>query len=435
MALSFAKGVFTAPTVNGTDTVISPGFAPKAIILWTTAQTSAAAIDGHGIWAQGMATYDGAAVQQFYTSYFDTDALGTSDTARGSGTGSLLKGWSAATPTVDFECDLISMDGTSVTIDWADAPAAAILVHYIVLGSSDITGARVGTFNLAITSPQSVTVNAGFGQPDLLILMSRGNVGATGDANGNTGIGVGAAVSDTERAACTFMQADAATTMAVGSWQKARAQLGVSGNTADYEMDLDAKVNWPTDGFQVTIPDLPAAATNPVYYLALKGTFQKKIGTNVAPIVGSPPVVQNNDCGFAPKGVLTFGNNLPSGVAYDITHADLGSHFMGGSDGTNEGIAAVTQDDTNTTSFSGRVHDATKTVRFYKFGVLGTDPPPLQSEADGSFSGNNFSLSWNDIDSVAREYCYVVLGDAAAGGAPGPAFPNRHRSMRALIRR
>jgi hypothetical protein len=434
MALSADYGVFTAPTINGTDTVISPGFAPKAIIVWTTGQTSAAAQDFDGIFTQGFGTFDASAVQQFYMTLFDDDAVGTTVVEKGSGTGSLLKGYSAIA-TVDFDCRLVSMDGTSVTLDWFDAPAAAIKVHYVVLGGSDITGARVGSFNLSTTSPQAVTVVAGFGQPNLLLFSSKGNVGATGDSQANGGIEFSAAASDTDRITSYFMNANASATMALGAWQKARAHVGSSGNTTDFEVDLDIKANYPTDGFQVVIPDLPTAATNPIGYLALKGTFQWKIGTNVAPITGSPPVSQDNACGFPPKVALLFGNNLPTGTAFDTTYVDLCTHWMGASDGAAEGLSAVTQDDGNTTSFAGRVHSETKGVAFYKSGTLGTDAPALQSEGDVTFSGNNLNISWNDIDSVAREYCYVVLGDAAAGGASGPAFPNRHRSMRALIRR
>ena len=96
----------------------------------------------------------------------------------------------------------------------------------------------------------------------------------------------------------------------------------------------------------------------------------------------------------------------------DANGADVFGWFLGGTDGTNEGLSAITQDDGNTTSFAGNVHSETKSVANYIAGTGGNDPPSLQSEADGSFSGNNVSLSWDDIDSVAREYIWVALGDA-----------------------
>ena len=411
------KGVLTAPTVNGNDSVISGLSNPKAIILWTTKQTAAGAADKHGEFYLGAATFDGGAVQQWYISFADEDALGTSNTARGNNTTACLKGYSAfTTPTVEFEARLVSMDATSVTIDWFDAPATAILVHYLVVEGTDATSARCGNFTTSTAvATQNVTVNAGFGQPDLHFFATNSST-TQGEAASSTRLNLGWANKAGERRQSGIWANDAATTMNLSAVQTEHAFATLASVTAfEAQANLSAAASWPTDGFQIAYAD-QASVLHFVYYLAIKGV-QSKIGVNTAPITGTPPVVQDNAAGFAPTGGIFMGWHKGAATTIDSTGADVIGWFFGATDGTNEGLSAYTQDDANTTSFSGNVHSETKSLANYTSpGVAGA--PTLQSEADGSFSGNNVRASWNDIDTVAREYIWVALGAAAGGVRP-----------------
>ena len=82
--------------------------------------------------------------------------------------------------------------------------------------------------------------------------------------------------------------------------------------TADNESNLDTTLsNWPTDGFRVVKPDTPADSTDVIGYLALKGTFNKKVVTNTAPTAAAPQT-QDNACGFVPSACLVVGGMTPA---------------------------------------------------------------------------------------------------------------------------
>jgi len=416
VSLIVEKGVLTAPGGTGVQTytlgAAFSGVTPKAVILWTTGQTAAGAANKHGEMYFGCATFDGAAVQQWYLAFTDEDAVGTSNTSRGSDTTACLTTLVAGATTVDSIATLDSFNSGNFKLNWTDAPASAILVHYIVIGGDDLSAARAGSYAMSTAvATQDVTVASGWGQP-ALILSGTISSSVTGQNGGSARIHLGFAKSATARGAGGFWSNDGAVNMTNSMVQKQAAVVAHSSvSTVDAEADLSAKASWPADGFQISYSNQAATAFL-IFYLALKGTFQSAVGANSAPTSGSPPVVQNNDAGFPPVGGLFFGWANAASSSVDANGADVFGWFFGGTDGTNEGLSAITQDDGNTTSFAGNVHSETKSVANYIAGTGGTDPPSLQSEADGSFSGNNVSLSWDDIDSVAREYIWVALGDA-----------------------
>ena len=418
MGLNTVKGVFVANTSTGNQTVNLPNnFDPKVVILWTSQQTAADTTTDDGAMAIGYGTYRGAAVQQRYVCTWDEDAALTMDCSRGGDVGAVLLGVSDGAATVDFEADLVSLnDGSPATfvINWVDAPASAIRIHYLALGGSDISDAFVGQFDLAQAATQDVTITSGFGQPDLLLFIHGSRDSGVASA-GDAGIMFGVAKSDTVRQ-CTYWQSrDGSASGQISKWQKQRAILFVtSAGAADTEGDLSAKAEWPTDGFELTFPDQPGSAAIHIGYIALKGTVQSALGVNTAVTSGTPPVTQDNACGFAPLAGLFWGGNLIASTLIITSDATLGSFFLGGTDGTNEGCTIESGDDVADPSNTARRSSEAKAVQFYNQVMT------LQSEADASFSGNNLRLSWNDIDTVAREYVWLALGAAAAAAETIP---------------
>ena len=79
-------------------------------------------------------------------------------------------------------------------------------------------------------------------------------------------------------------------------------------------------------------------------------------------------------------------------------------------DGTHESWEGVGDDDGAASAITHRHHSESKVIKMFTPAAAGT----LTSEADGAFSGTNVRLSWNDIDTVEREYRYLLLGDGAA---------------------
>lgn len=427
MALFAQMGTITAPTVNGTDTVLSGLTDPKAIILWGTPQTAEGTVNASQAFCQGFATYDGSTVQQYYNTWFSLDAAGTIDAAGGHNTTACFKLFSNTTPTTDCELRLVSMDSTSITLDWFDAPGSAYLVHYLVLGGSDLTAARVGTFTLAASSPQDVTVNAGFGQPDLLLFSSRVKTALTDSATDpGLMLGVGSKSNLTTRYCHGLSMDDGSAAVVMRDAQKQKAIVAVLENTIDAEADLAATSGWPTDGFELDITDLPTAANIVVGYLALKGTFTSTIGVANAPTAAAPQV-QNLTHSQAPKAALLWGRQIPAGATLNTNHADLGGFRMFAGDGTNEGGAIVTDDDAAVDARGGNVTRTTKGMAKYVADGAGGGAPAVRSTADTSISGSNFVLTWDATDATSDEFIYLLLGDAVAA-APTSLIWNPHPS-------
>lgn len=425
MSLVAEKGVITAPTSTGNQTYnlgsAFDGILPKAIILWTTDQTAADTTSDDSIMCIGIGTYRSSTVAQAYLSYWSQGAGAptASVVCRGRGTGSILKTFNADAAAVNQEVDLVSFSSgtpSNFVLNYADAPSAAVKIHYLVFGGTDITDALVGEYTppSAGTPPDvalDVTVASGFGQPDFILFLTGGAFGNL-DAAGNGYLGLGvASQSDLTGRGSSIGETDGSGNMALGLWQKQRAVLNLSATSADSEADLAAVANWPTDGFRLLWDDISSAG-NRNHYLALKGTFQSAMGVNTALTAGAS---QDNACGFPPKAAMVFGGNLPTDTAVDTADADLGMYGVGATDGTNEGWAGVMQDDAKATSFAKRRHNETKTIQMWT-----PVTPTLESEADGSFSGNNFNLNWNNLDGVSREYTWFALGDAPAVAATPP---------------
>ena len=62
---------------------------------------------------------------------------------------------------VDYIATMSAMDATSFTLNYTDAATSAILIHYLAIGGSDVTKAKVGSFQAAIsTATQNVTIAA-----------------------------------------------------------------------------------------------------------------------------------------------------------------------------------------------------------------------------------------------------------------------------------
>jgi hypothetical protein len=408
VALKVEVGTFTSPGATGNQTISLADAAfgtVKAIYLWMSYQTAEADTGADLRFSQGLGSYRGAVAQQYHNAVISVDGVGTSDSANNGGTGSVLRGFSNATPTDDFEADLTSLGDAQFVINWVDLPTTASLkCNYLALGGSDITDALVGSFSTTgATGTQDITVTSGFGKPDLILVIH----GASGGV-GHVRLMFGVGKDDSNQGVSGFFDEDARPNMEVAAVQRAEFIGNLISDTALFTAaTLSARASWPTDGFQIN-KSVDGIATD-YGYLALRGTFTSVIGSGTVP-TAAPPVTQDLAVGATPRGAIFFHNALPTIAGLDNSDADLGMFAMGAMDGTHEAWEGVGQDDANTASVTHRHHSESKTIKMFTPGAAGT----LTSEADGSFSGNDVRLTWPDTDTVPREYRYLLLGDAVA---------------------
>jgi hypothetical protein len=418
VALKFEKGVLTSPGSTGNQTVVlaDTGFgAVKAVILWGTYATSDGDVGADAIFTIGFGSYRGSTPQQWCVNHFADDAAATSIVASGQTSASILHGLNdGVTPVVDFDAALVSLDTAQFVINWTDLPAtASVKFHYVALGGADITDALVDAMDITTgTGTQDETVVAGFGKPNLLF-QTMGPAGTTeADTASHAPLMLGVGKSDSAQGVVSYLNEDARPSMELAAFSETDFIGFLSSDTAlALNAVLSAVASWPTDGFQINKLSNAFGASVRMGYLALRGSFTSVIGSGVAPIAGTPPVTQDIAVGSTPRGGIFFHNVLPVTAGLDNTHADLNTFGIGATDGTHEGWAGVGDDDGAAAAVTHRHQSETKTVKMYTPSASGT----LASEADGQISSNNIRLSWNDIDAVAREYRYVLFGDAVSG--------------------
>jgi hypothetical protein len=425
MALNVQKGVISSPTAVGIVSYPLPAnFDPKAIIFWVTYQTADGVVKANGSFCMGAATASGGTVQQFYRALWSQDNVAASQFVAGYGNTLVLKGYNGvATTNVDYtaSCDSITTGVASAfALNWTDIPTTAgILVHYLALGGPNIDG-YIGNFLTGTTATTvNATVPAGWGQPNLVLLW--GAYTANADAAVSETQMFAVAKSDTERWVSASYYTDAAASVTVTSFERAAA-LTV-GTTLTGLGDLSPRASWPADGFQVNITTA-FAGNFYIYYLALKGNFNSTILTGTAPTAAAPQTQTFSlASGTTCRGALLWGNSIPFNAALDQTHADLIGRWVGATDGTNQGVCGHLEDDANATSACSNFFSRTKTVQHYvESGItVGT----LQSEASATLSGSDAVLTWNDTDTVARQFAVLLLGDTSAAPPPPSvqAFP------------
>jgi hypothetical protein len=430
VALSAKKGVLTSPGATGTQATNGVGFQPTLLFVWCAYNTAEQLVDGNAKFHLGAAAADGVTITKGYRGAFTTDAAATSSASSTLNTNGILRGF-ASTTTIDFVVDFTSFDSDGFTLNWTDLPAtASIRVHYLALGGSDITKARVGTF----TGPNNatntdVTVTAGFGQPDLLFVLYRDSdthvVGlgdTTADGYSSLACGVKDASGNVTQAMSTFLVDAGSPTATHALYQRTGRIGGGYDNVPPLVMEgqLTSAATWPTDGFRVNWPDTHTMNITWLY-VAVRGTFQASLGT-----MTTATTISNvdYDAGFVPSAALMWGGNLPASTT--VTETDAGAAQatawgIGATDGTSEGGAWWADDQGNTTINAGTAHTESKAWMAVEPAVTGA--PTKIGEADGLFSGNNVRLSWTDADAATRELVVLALGGGAAAAPPGLATP------------
>lgn len=415
MALQVEKGVFTANTGTGDQTVslADSSLTPKLLILWATYETAEGVSFADGIFSLGLATRDGGSTQQGYICLFNDNGAGTSATIHDIDVDAVFKFLTSdaidATAT-DAQATLVSFGAGQFVINWSNAPASAVKIHYEVWGGSSITAARLTKPTVTTgAGTQDVTVAAGFGQPDLILFASHGytDLYAQNDARLMMGFG---RKPDSAGVSMHLDFEDASTTMSLGSWYASnRCMIFYTAAVAkDAEASLSASASWPTDGYQLTWNDTAGFAFH-FLSLAIKGDFLSALGTSEMLTAGT---TQDLDLGSGtPKGMLLMANMTAlTDNTINSSDATLGGFFVGGSDGTNEGGAGILDLDGNTSSRASRYHTESKAIQRY---LAQTTVATLDAEADVSVIGTAFQLNYNNLAAAGADFIWLVVGEAA----------------------
>lgn len=413
MALSVKAGHFTANTSTGNQSVTGVGFQGKALILFCGFLTSATE-SGSSQFGFGTAT---SSSERWAINGFATDGFADSNTEQSASATRCLFGRDQAAAAL-LELDFVSFDSDGFTVNVAAVGGSpgpfAYIVQYLVLGGSDLTNVKAGTFDFGAASGSQSFTGVGF-QADCFLF---GNIGGTtwpfdGDFEL---LSIGAATS-LNQGACSYTDTHGVTTMDTSAYQR-DDEIALEVNAADAEQMRASRTTIDADGLTVNRENAPFA-TQTVGYLAMKGA-RFKVGKDTQKT--STGTKATTGVGFQPAAIVLWGK-----MQTTSTTAGPSAHMtMGAADGSSNEAATIASTDNVADSENARSVKTDKCVV-----CLSPATPSITSAANlSSFDSDGFTLDWTTADATAREFLYVAVGATAVAAEKQTSFYFRRRMTR-----
>lgn len=404
-ALSSKQGTFVKNTAAGAQSITGLGFQPKAIIFYWTKQTTAAyaasTSSGYGFAAAGAPITMAAVSVQALDAQATTDANNYHSNAA-----AIVLQNTASGGAVNNLGTVTAFGADGFTVSWSAAGQADI-IHYIALGGTDITNAKVGTTSMFALAGASSVTGVGF-QPDTAFLISSAN-----------GITLNT-ITASSRPGRTFgFMSDTSGAMTQGSVsygnRDARTATGYMGSVwsnTGYEnlrgtaTDVDATwTSWDIDGFTMNAAAAPNGA-HFVSWLALKGGLFK-LGTLAQRTSAGTQAITG--IGFQPNAVLFASANLSTASGtVSTTAGTAGKQSFGAAAATQSGTwigtaGTINSDENMYASTTAAITHATSQTTNAQASLSSLD-------ADG------FTLNWTAADATARNVLYIAMGTAVPAG-------------------
>lgn len=381
-------GVIDSGISSGDATYHDVGFRPKALLAFMT-RFDAGAFEVNADCIGGMAS---SASDQFCSTFYSQDNLGTSDANRYRNTDRMLRDLAG-----NLDVQLVGFRDDGFTLHYGQ-PHANENIAYMAFGGP--IQAKVGNFLLSNTgTPQSIT-GVGF-QPQAIIFMWAHD-GANGLQLNYADFGMGFASSaSAEACALSFSndnQPNAQTRH--GWWTDRSIAFGTNGTVVDRAYANVA--SFDADGFTLNVTDLAADATYRVGYLALEG-LEAAVLTDTA-LSGATGAKSYTGTGFEPNGLIVIQQS-DTADSPDLLVANA-LLSVGLTDGTDQVML-----------WHGDLNGPTTTEanqRFYTDHVAGTilpgSPPAAQALAGfTSFDADGWTAQWDTVGATAYELSYFAM--------------------------
>ena len=398
-------GQFALRTTVGQQSVsglTEPSGGWKVLVVWTAGTTANDVYVVERRFGFGFAT---SATQRYGCGLRDNDSVGTSNNDTGSTTSGILRYGNGSNVNA-LMVDFVSFNSDGFTIDVeANTEARANLINYMLLGGTDITNAKVGTFTVASTGASQAFTDPGF-QPDFLMAAHIDSTSVGDSVHAKFGLGMASSPSNT--GAHFGLSLDNQADASAGSWRKSGAVLlGLTSNgsyTQDYEANLSS---FDSQGFTLSVSNLPSV--NKIFgYLAIKGG-QWKVGAETQRT--SAGTKDTAGIGFDPKcifvmadqwnaeTVLTSGDQSNIGAATSTEQAGISSFSNGNTGGGN----------TETDTFaSSSITEA----------LLISNGTSAAAEAGIAPITDGFRATWAPADAFARIFYYAAMADGPSTFVP-----------------
>lgn len=301
---------------------------------------------------------------------------------------------------IDISFTSWDSNGFTLTLNDLLSGYDGVLIHYLILGGTDLTNTWVGD----ITTPTSTGVQSYTApnfQPDLLL--TAGFADNTTMPGSNSGIRamLGAGTGPTAQYSVATGENSNIPTAVYSNASPKIVQIETESSTK-FVANLDSMDalgwtwNWTTTN--ATPGSVMVAALRGGRYFVGTDTQRTSAGTK-----------QRVGVGFTPKGGMFMGVNLVSPGTRDQTSSKLS---VGATDGsTSAAVWGSGTDNVSTTDENSYV--ATDACL-----VHASNPATLDAKASlGSFDPDGYTLSYSTADANAREFLAVLAGDTAVTNA------------------
>jgi hypothetical protein len=409
-----AKGTFLSHTSNGsTRSVTGLSFQPKLVFLWTVMRSAVGITRSASVINFGAAT---SSSDQGWCAYSSDDTPTTMNTGRYQRTDSCIGHIDSGTPTLQGYATFTSMNSDGFTVTWTDALTVAWDIHYLAIGGSDLTAAKVGNFSVtsAGSTPATQDVTGVGFQPTAYMLFGIG-LGATSSLTANANFHIGAADGSRQWAQATADEDNVPTSLGASTFSGSEVLRIIEPTTQAIDAQA-AHSSFLSDGFQINITNRPAADTT-VFYVATQSTGVY-VGHDTAPVTNTT----KNSSAQDPDGVLfaTVCQSADDTTTTTVAGSGNGvsSVEIGAMTSAAQGMAGTYSDDAAGTAVCSKRH-ATADVMF--MGNPGNPAATMGTAAYSALGTTDFTLSWSSTNGTAHRFGYMSFGVPPAA----PSYTSR----------
>ena len=318
-----------------------------------------------------------------------------------------------------------SFDSDGFTLSWTVNNATAYIIHYMAVGGTDITNAKVITTTTGTTS----TGNAGYtgvgfqgNFVNFLLGSATATVAAVNTLSAGWGVWMGAAVSSSKRWTLGISEERGASLADnYAGFLNDQCLATYNHDTGAIDMEADF-VSFDADGFTVNYGNAPASATQVLSFIVVKGgtwdlgDFAGQNDTNNQDIALT--------AGLTPSAVMIFSKGdatTDSGVAAEGN----GRLSIGGADASlNQGCIWTGSQDGANISVTARISLVTELIRCATENATATSSTTTAACAINNMTTPDlFRIDWTTA--TLFRFAWFVVGP----GAAPPAVTDEERYM------
>jgi hypothetical protein len=299
MPLLTKVGSFTKPTATGLQAITGVGFAPKALLFWTVANTTSGSFRSGSIQSLGFTT---GPTNSYAQSSGSTSGVTTSSSQRKLEDVAIVI--TATSSTAVFgRAVLDSLDADGFTLNWTTANSSAYLMYYLAIGGDDLTAVRAVNWQTPTAPGLRAVTGVGFSPDCVLHLHAGGLANALPTLASSAAFGLGMMTKNGEQFSSGMFAANGVSPSQTRRNQDiAKTITSVTSSGSIFYQGAFSSMD--TDGFTVDFDVAPAAYQ--IVSLCLKGGAYK-IGRMLKSTAAAPVAQAVGGVGFAPKAVMLAG--------------------------------------------------------------------------------------------------------------------------------